>query len=220
MSSCKKAIVLETNFAYFLFVLLIRGSASAFFKSGMLSILLKEQFTAEKAKKNLFQNTLPTIFVYSLRVLNRIIWQKYSTEIVNEDSLIQTFMIYMVMSRCLTTLYKILRKTKSADIKNQKPNAISSPKQEDLCQAQKISILQKSDMANESLSNLMMSQKKFQIQEQQDLSLFQCLGIDQSDKFIATNIISKNNRLYNESINSKQSRKLNNNLRKRTQFRY
>eukprot|EP00347_Sterkiella_histriomuscorum_P010401 403376445 len=73
MSSVKKALSYETNFIYFIGVLVIRGSASALFKASMVKIIIKQdKIDSKKARSNFYWNTCPTIVVYAIRrVKNR-----------------------------------------------------------------------------------------------------------------------------------------------------
>ena len=69
MASVKKALTLETNFAYFIIVLVVRGSASALCKATLIKVIVrnKESIETKKAISNLYWNTVPTMLVYVLR---------------------------------------------------------------------------------------------------------------------------------------------------------
>lgn len=59
-----KGIEMNVNPIYFVFLLLIRGSSSAFYKTTVLSYLLKKPLSFKKAKMNVLFNSLPAILVY------------------------------------------------------------------------------------------------------------------------------------------------------------
>lgn len=65
MGSIRKALEIQSNFPYFVWVLVIRGSASALFKATMLSFILKRPIVTKKAKRNFYQNTIPAVSLYS-----------------------------------------------------------------------------------------------------------------------------------------------------------
>ncbi len=65
LESTRKAIKLETEYQYFIGVLVVRGSASALFKQGLLSIILRKKLSFHKPITNFYINTLPTVLIYT-----------------------------------------------------------------------------------------------------------------------------------------------------------
>ena len=111
IGSVKKALALETNIAYFIMVLIVRGSASALFKARMLGLILKKPLTTKKAKRNFYQNTLPSIALY----LTRLALKRH----VSRDSMlyeeldhvsIAFFIAYMVLSRFMRSLMRVVKR--------------------------------------------------------------------------------------------------------------
>jgi hypothetical protein len=60
----KKGLKLHTNMTYFVFVLIIRGSASAMFKAWCVSLIEKKPIRTSKAKSNFLFITIPSIVLY------------------------------------------------------------------------------------------------------------------------------------------------------------
>ena len=61
LSLVHKGIDAEISMAYFIWVLVVRGSASAFFKSSIISKILGKPLKLKKPKANFIYNTLPCI---------------------------------------------------------------------------------------------------------------------------------------------------------------
>ncbi len=59
-----KGMKLHTNIAYFILVLMIRGSASAMFKAWCVSLIEKKPIRTSKAKSNFLFITMPSICLY------------------------------------------------------------------------------------------------------------------------------------------------------------
>lgn len=114
LESTRKAIKLDTHYSYFIGVLVIRGSASAFFKQGILSLLLRKPLSLQKPKTNFFITTLPTILIYTCRFMIKhymhIVFDREWLQEVEED-LIMTFMMFMVTVRLFKIIFKLIRKS-------------------------------------------------------------------------------------------------------------
>lgn len=64
-----KGMKLHTHGIYFLFVLLVRGSASALFKAGCISVITKKPLKTKKAKTNFLFITVPAILLFVTKVV-------------------------------------------------------------------------------------------------------------------------------------------------------
>jgi len=91
----EKGISQSVSLPYFVLVCVVRGSASATFKSGCLSVLLGEPLSLKKARENFYNNTLPTIFVYLLHHF-------LPAPILARVAL--SFILYMTLSRALRSI--------------------------------------------------------------------------------------------------------------------
>lgn len=59
-----KGYEMHTSSSYFLMVLVMRGSASALFKSTYVSMVVKKPIKVKKAKINFLFITIPTVVLY------------------------------------------------------------------------------------------------------------------------------------------------------------
>jgi hypothetical protein len=64
ISLIHKGMKLHANVPYFIFVLAIRGSASAMFKAWCISLIEKKPIKTNKAKNNFLFIAIPSIFLY------------------------------------------------------------------------------------------------------------------------------------------------------------
>ncbi len=65
LSAIHKALKLQADPIYFIFVLVVRCSISSIFKSFILKVLIKRKnFKLKRAKTNLIFNAIPSIIVY------------------------------------------------------------------------------------------------------------------------------------------------------------
>lgn len=118
LSSINKGFKLETNLIYFIFVIIVRCSASSTAKAIFLSKLIKRKkkpIKFNKTKINFVFNSIPTIIVYLVIVALRYHLTKEVTSSL-EQTVTNFFVIFMTMSRFVRSLCKILklqqRKTK------------------------------------------------------------------------------------------------------------
>jgi len=111
IGSVRKALKLETNVGYFVMVLIIRGSASALFKARTLSLILKKPMTTKKARRNFYQNTLPSIILYLTRFVLKTHISKESRiyEEIDHVSIV-FFVTYMVLSRFMRSLIRVVKR--------------------------------------------------------------------------------------------------------------
>jgi hypothetical protein len=109
ISLVNKGMKLHTNPLYFVFVLFIRGSASALFKSTCVSFLLKKRIKVKKARINFIFITIPSVGLFLVKfILRRYVDQSAPLE----QSVVHFFVLFMVISRCLRALVKILEHMK------------------------------------------------------------------------------------------------------------
>jgi hypothetical protein len=121
LGSVRKALMLETNFFYFVWVLVIRGSASALFKATLLSFVLKRPIVTKKAKRNFYQNTIPTIVLFSIKYLLRLYFEAYSP--LREDfehNATVFFLVYMVVNRFMRSLIRVVKERSLRDLETQR----------------------------------------------------------------------------------------------------
>jgi hypothetical protein len=78
---------LHTNPLYFLLVLLVRGSASAMFKAGCVSLITKKGVKTKKAKRNFLFITIPSMVLYSLHFLLKTSYVEYLTSCFSSHSI-------------------------------------------------------------------------------------------------------------------------------------
>jgi hypothetical protein len=95
-----KGLSLHINPLYFLFVLVVRGSASALYKAFFISHLMKKKLNMKKPKRNFLYNTCPTIIVFiALYFLYGRAPYHFAKEM--ERMLTWVFVTYMIIYRCL-----------------------------------------------------------------------------------------------------------------------
>lgn len=110
ISLVHKAFKLQINAPYFVLIVIIRGSASALFKAVFLHLIVKKPLRLKKAKINLLFITIPTIIMFIAQFLIKYC---LSTHFAEFDSHITHFFItFMVISRCMRQLMKILKSMK------------------------------------------------------------------------------------------------------------
>lgn len=103
---------LHTNPLYFLFVLVVRGSASAIFKAICVSAITKKQVKLKKAKMNFLFITIPSVALFLLKITAKNYidilnyWIDFS---LYEAKVIHFFIMFMVISRCVRAFVKILK---------------------------------------------------------------------------------------------------------------
>lgn len=99
-----KGLSMQINPLYFVMVLIIRGSASAIYKSLFLSYLLKKPLSLKKAKINFIINTLPTIVAFLvLAVLSKYTSKHVVHEV--EKHLTSVFVTFMILVRCIKMVF-------------------------------------------------------------------------------------------------------------------
>lgn len=112
-----KGMKLHTNPLYFVGVLLVRGSASALFKATCVGLFItKKRIKVRKAKINLLFITIPSILLFALLLfirtyLDSILSMLGSHEKAKdfEQPLVHFFLLFMVISRCMRALCKVLK---------------------------------------------------------------------------------------------------------------
>jgi hypothetical protein len=111
-----KGLDLGINPFYFVFVLVIRGSASAFYKSICLSLILKKPLKLNKAKTNFFFNTIPTIIAFiALSLL--IKYTNLHVVFVLEKHITSIFVTYMILYRCIRMVTRYMKFSQKKDLK-------------------------------------------------------------------------------------------------------
>ena len=123
MTLINKAFKLSINPLYFLFVLIIRGSISAIFKELYVNSLLKKPLKFRKPKINFLFITLPSLTLY-LMLLGLRYFSGYESDSL-EPHLVHFFITFMVVSRCLRALVKVLARLTSSN-KKQRRRAIAT----------------------------------------------------------------------------------------------
>lgn len=102
-----KGINAEISMSYFIWVLIVRGSASALFKSSVLSLILGKPVKLKKPKANFIFNTIPSI---TLLLIEKLFFAfapyEYACEV--QAHLVHFFIVFMVISRCLRSMTRIL----------------------------------------------------------------------------------------------------------------
>ena len=130
LSSVKKALTLETNIAYFIVVLVVRGSASALFKARLLSLILKKPMTTKKAKRNFYQNTLPSVALYLTRLTLKHQVDRNSIVYEELDHVsIAFFIAYMVVGRFMRSLIRVVKRDCKSDWTEGEKRALSGTDQ-------------------------------------------------------------------------------------------
>ena len=109
----------EISLGYFIWVLVVRGSASSLFKSSILSVLLGKNLKLKKPKANFIFNTLPSIV---LLLVEKFLFTFATYELATEirGHLVHFFITFMVVSRCLRSMTRII--TKNGKLKKKKKN--------------------------------------------------------------------------------------------------
>lgn len=101
---------MQINGPYFLLAIVIRGSISAIFKEAYMSIILKKPMKLHRAKTNFFFVTIPSIILYIIIYLLRGFLADKNIAQEIEHHLTHFFITFMVVSRCLRALMKVLSK--------------------------------------------------------------------------------------------------------------
>jgi hypothetical protein len=113
---------LHTSIPYFIFVLMIRGSASAMFKAWCVSLIEKKPIRVSKAKSNFLFIAIPSIMLF----LTQLVLKTYFSSWDNNESddmdhqmlryfisgnleqmILHFFVTFMVISRCMRTLKRV-----------------------------------------------------------------------------------------------------------------
>ena len=111
-----KGFKLQIQPVYFIFILVIRGTASSLYKSATLSYLLKKPFKLKKPRQNLIFNTLPTAIVFlTLLPLHMYTFTHLAQEV--ERILTNIFVTYMVVSRCIRAVLKQVKSSQKKGLK-------------------------------------------------------------------------------------------------------
>ncbi len=107
---------LHTNAVYFLLVLIVRGSASAMFKAGCVSLITKKRIKTKKAKRNFLFITIPSMVLYLVHLFLKTSYMEYLTNCLSkhstgevEQAVVHIFITFTVVSRCVRALTKILK---------------------------------------------------------------------------------------------------------------
>lgn len=120
-----KAIKLDTDGLYAIVVLVLRGTASSFLKQSLLYILLrKKKFRINKPKANFIFVSVPSILLYSIlslakSSLSSLIDLDY---LLIEKNAVVFFLIFMVISRVIRSLNKIINTHSKREKKKYKRN--------------------------------------------------------------------------------------------------
>jgi len=117
LSSINKALKLEADPLYFIFILIVRCSISAVFKSFVLGVCIKRKcFKLKRAKINLVFNAIPSISVYIAIMIARSLLQIEESQYM-EVHITIVFTMFMVISRCIRSFWKVLNLRKKSDKK-------------------------------------------------------------------------------------------------------
>lgn len=119
----------EISMAYFIWILAVRGSASALFKSFNLSMILGKSMKWKKPKANFIFNTVPSI---SLLIIEKLVFTFSCPEFAAEvqGHLVHFFIVFMVISRCLRSMTRIILKNGKIKKKKKKNNKTKKVKKE------------------------------------------------------------------------------------------
>ena len=113
---------LHTSIPYFIFVLMIRGSASAMFKAWCVSLIEKKPIRTSKAKSNFLFIAIPSIMLYLTQLILKTYigsWGKNESDDMEnlmlryfisaklEQMILHFFVTFMVISRCMKTLKSV-----------------------------------------------------------------------------------------------------------------
>jgi len=103
-----KGMSMDVSPAYFIMVLIIRGSASSLYKQLSLSLLIKKKFKMNKPIINFIFNTCPTICVYVMYItLRRYTHKHFAIEF--EKHITPIFVTYMVLYRSIRAVTTQIR---------------------------------------------------------------------------------------------------------------
>ncbi len=120
LSSIHKALKLEADPIYFIFILIVRCSISALFKSFVLKVLIKRKnFKLKRMKVNLIFNAIPSIIVYLAIVLAKYLLNLEDREYL-EIHITMVFTMFMVISRCIRSFWKLRSQKRRRDKKKLK----------------------------------------------------------------------------------------------------
>lgn len=111
-----RGIEFNVNPLYFLFVLLIRGTASAIYKTTVLSYLLDKPLRFNKAKQNILFNSLPSMILYLIYIFVAYL-TKFQFHGELAKPLLAIFVPTMIVIRSLRTMWKVLKYYKKQAIK-------------------------------------------------------------------------------------------------------
>lgn len=105
-----KGIDMSINPFYFSFLLIVRGSISAFYKSVVLCYLLKKkELKLNKPIENIKFNALPALVVYVAYISMSKLTTTNKVPMVMENSILSFFVPTMIVIRSLKTTWKVLR---------------------------------------------------------------------------------------------------------------
>lgn len=120
LSSINKALKLEADPLYFIFILIVRCSISAVFKSFVLGVCIKRKcFKLKRAKINLVFNAIPSISVYIAVMIARSLLNLDESQYM-EVHITIVFTMFMVISRCIRSFWKVLNLRRKSDKKKLK----------------------------------------------------------------------------------------------------
>lgn len=101
---------LHTHGFYFVIVLLIRGSASALFKALCISLIMKKPLKTKKAKINFLFITIPSVLLFLVK-------KAVLALRLDHASVLHFFLLFMVVSRCIRALVKVLKAMRGEKVK-------------------------------------------------------------------------------------------------------
>jgi hypothetical protein len=146
MSLVEKGLELQACPTYFVIVICIRSTVSAFYKTSMLGYFLKSKMRLEKTKRNFFINGVPTIVIY-LSKIQMFPLLTLLVPIFDSSIFIWTFTVYMIGSRLIRCYLKIRKDINKVEVKALKKLAkkrkLSTPQKESLNGIDKIKIKDK-----------------------------------------------------------------------------
>lgn len=101
---------MDVNPVYFTFVLMVRGSISAFFKTTVLKYMVNKSFNLQRVRENLHFNVLPAILFYMVLVfIDKGMINKTLSHLLGQQ-ILSLFIPTMITIRTLKTAWKELRK--------------------------------------------------------------------------------------------------------------
>lgn len=120
LSSIHKALKLDADPIYFVFVLVVRCSISAIFKSFILKVIIKrKKFKTKRAKTNLIYNAIPSLIVYFAILLGKHLLDLEDQHFL-ELRITMVFTMFMVISRCIRSFWKLRSQKKQRNKKKLK----------------------------------------------------------------------------------------------------